>query len=195
MQTRRWLTPAAAADRLNVYPHELAKLVREGKILAPSRRRGGHGRISEDEGKRQALACYPRRSGVQVMRWIRELFTLKEATPEEQPPDTTSRIRPPKRRGLSPAEREAEQQRYIREMRALFAATSRRERERALRLGFDRYVWRTCQDEATCPTCAKREGMTFSWKKPPPGGHPGEVTCCSMGWCRCYAATIVPRFL
>jgi predicted site-specific integrase-resolvase len=40
MQTRRWLTPAAAADRLNVYPHELAKLVREGKIPAPSRRLG-----------------------------------------------------------------------------------------------------------------------------------------------------------
>jgi hypothetical protein len=37
---KRWLTPAAAADRLNVYPHELAKLVREGKIPAPSRRLG-----------------------------------------------------------------------------------------------------------------------------------------------------------
>jgi uncharacterized protein (DUF2267 family) len=40
MTIRRWLTPAAAADRLNVYPHELAKLVREGKIPAPSRRLG-----------------------------------------------------------------------------------------------------------------------------------------------------------
>jgi predicted site-specific integrase-resolvase len=40
MSIKRWLTPSAAADRLNVYPHELAKLVREGKIPAPSRRLG-----------------------------------------------------------------------------------------------------------------------------------------------------------
>jgi hypothetical protein len=37
---RRWLTPAAAADRLNVYPHDLPRLVREGKIPAPSRQLG-----------------------------------------------------------------------------------------------------------------------------------------------------------
>jgi predicted site-specific integrase-resolvase len=36
----RWLTPAAAADRLGIYPHELAKLVRDGKIPSPSRRLG-----------------------------------------------------------------------------------------------------------------------------------------------------------
>jgi hypothetical protein len=38
--TARWLTPSAAADRLGIYPHELAKLVRDGKIPAPSRRLG-----------------------------------------------------------------------------------------------------------------------------------------------------------
>jgi hypothetical protein len=38
--TERWLPPSAAADRLGVYPHELAKLVRDGKIPALSRRLG-----------------------------------------------------------------------------------------------------------------------------------------------------------
>jgi hypothetical protein len=40
VETARWLTPAAAADRLGVYPHDLAMLVRDGKIPAPSRRLG-----------------------------------------------------------------------------------------------------------------------------------------------------------
>jgi predicted site-specific integrase-resolvase len=39
-ETARWLTPAAAADRLGVYPHQLSKLVKDGKIRPPSRTLG-----------------------------------------------------------------------------------------------------------------------------------------------------------
>lgn len=60
-------------------------------------------------------------------------------------------------------------------------------------LGVDRYTWRTVQDRRVrgtpggafpnaVPSHYHRNGVEFSWSKPPAGGHPGEAILC-----RCWA--------
>jgi len=60
------------------------------------------------------------------------------------------------------------------------------ERIKQTRLGVKYYIWRTCEDGAVCSECAKNNGKTFSWAKPPKSGHPGDGKCCHHGHCRCY---------
>ncbi len=43
------------------------------------------------------------------------------------------------------------------------------------------YIWRTRKDNKVRSSHSDREGKIFSWKNPPPGGHPGEA----FG-CRCW---------
>lgn len=49
-------------------------------------------------------------------------------------------------------------------------------------LGVKKYVWETSLDERVRPEHEARHGKTFSWKDPPPDGHPGEAINC-----RCIA--------
>ncbi|HAW3194706.1 TPA: hypothetical protein JLS02_001922 [Escherichia coli] len=63
---------------------------------------------------------------------------------------------------------------------------SEAERIKQSRLGIKRYIWRSCEDGDECAECAKNNGKTFSWSKPPKSGHPGEGKCCPDGRCRCY---------
>lgn len=60
-------------------------------------------------------------------------------------------------------------------------------RVRQTDLGFDRYIWRTMRDNRVRDEHEERDGLTFEWENPPPGGpesggHPGEAI-----QCRCYA--------
>ncbi len=66
-------------------------------------------------------------------------------------------------------------------------------RARQEQLGITRYIWRSVLDERVrgnpagkypyaTPSHWNREGVVFSWKNPPEGGHPGEAILC-----RCWA--------
>lgn len=57
-------------------------------------------------------------------------------------------------------------------------------------LGVTAYVWRTMNDNRTRPEHQRREGQRFTWKSPPPGGHPGRAVLC-----RCYAEPDLSAFL
>lgn len=68
-------------------------------------------------------------------------------------------------------------------------------------IGVTRYIWRTAMDERVrgrpggmypnaIPSHWAREGKTYSWNKPPEGGHPGEAINC-----RCYAEAILEDVL
>lgn len=56
--------------------------------------------------------------------------------------------------------------------------------------GVDQYIWRTSQDERVRPLHAQREGIRFSWDKPPSDGHPGQPVRC-----RCTAEPDIEHFL
>lgn len=56
--------------------------------------------------------------------------------------------------------------------------------------GIDGYYWRTSRDERVRPLHAHREGIFFSWDKPPPDGHPGHP----IG-CRCDAEPALDKAL
>lgn len=53
-------------------------------------------------------------------------------------------------------------------------------------LGIDEYKWVTAGDERVRPSHRALSGQTFSWKKPPPEGHPGYPI-----QCRCIADPII----
>lgn len=59
--------------------------------------------------------------------------------------------------------------------------------ERQTGIGVKRYKWRGSLDERERDEHVAREGMEFSWDKPPPDGHPGEPI-----QCRCSAEPILP---
>ena len=56
--------------------------------------------------------------------------------------------------------------------------------------GVDQYIWRTSRDERVRPLHAQREGIRFSWDKPPSDGHPGQPVRC-----RCTAEPDIEHFL
>ncbi|MFM2044590.1 MAG: hypothetical protein RLY86_3166 [Pseudomonadota bacterium] len=47
------------------------------------------------------------------------------------------------------------------------------------------YIWRTLQDDKVRPSHAERDGRSFAWREPPPGGHPGTEPNC-----RCWAEPV-----
>lgn len=49
-------------------------------------------------------------------------------------------------------------------------------------LGVEQYVWRTVNDNRVRPEHEEREGRSYTWKRPPADGHPGQAINC-----RCYA--------
>lgn len=59
--------------------------------------------------------------------------------------------------------------------------------ERQTRLGVKSYKWRGSLDERERDEHVAREGVVFTWDKPPPDGHPGEPIRC-----RCSAEPILP---
>lgn len=61
--------------------------------------------------------------------------------------------------------------------------------ERQVGIGVKQYRWRGVLDSRERDEHVAREGMIFSWDKPPPDGHPGEPIRC-----RCGAEAILPLF-
>jgi len=61
---------------------------------------------------------------------------------------------------------------------------------RQTNMGVTDYIWRTSEDEKVRHTHRERNGKRFSWKKPPPDGHPGEPVRC-----RCYAEPVLNDLL
>lgn len=61
--------------------------------------------------------------------------------------------------------------------------------ERQKGIGIKKYRWRGVLDNRERDSHVAREGMEFSWDKPPPDGHPGEPI-----QCRCSAEAILPLF-
>ena len=57
---------------------------------------------------------------------------------------------------------------------------------RQLAAGIEDYVWQTRQDERVRPSHVANNGKRFSWRSPPPTGHPGTAV-----QCRCLAVPIV----
>lgn len=53
-------------------------------------------------------------------------------------------------------------------------------------LGVSRYIWRTVRDNRVRDEHRVREGLAFSWDKPPPDGIPGQAINC-----RCFAEPIL----
>lgn len=60
------------------------------------------------------------------------------------------------------------------------------ERKRHETLGFESYIWRSVGDDRVRPDHVAREGQVFTYKKPPPDGHPGEAVNC-----RCYEEPVL----
>ena len=61
---------------------------------------------------------------------------------------------------------------------------------RQMKLGIERYRWRTAGDTRVRTEHAMREGQIFSWDRPPPDGHPGQPINC-----RCYAEPVIEDVL
>lgn len=61
--------------------------------------------------------------------------------------------------------------------------------ERQKGIGVKKYRWRGVLDNRERDQHVAREGVEFSWDKPPPDGHPGEPI-----QCRCRAEPILPLF-
>jgi hypothetical protein len=45
-------------------------------------------------------------------------------------------------------------------------------------MGFERYVWRTSDDDRVRSTHAVNDDREFEWSNPPPTGHPGHDHNC-----------------
>ena len=78
-----------------------------------------------------------------------------------------------------------------RQIREKSIAMAQLTQSRAEHIGATHYIWRTAGDSDVCPTCAKRNGKRFAWRKPPPHGHPAECDACPQGYCRCYAEVVI----
>lgn len=61
--------------------------------------------------------------------------------------------------------------------------------ERQVGIGVKKYRWRGVLDNRERDEHVAREGLEFSWDKPPSDGHPGEPIRC-----RCRAEAILPLF-
>ena len=106
---------------------------------------------------------------------------------------TGDRLIYPVNRGKTPEQFAADLAIYKGKMAAKSAAISEFDAERAVSIGCTSYIWRSSRDEAVCPTCRAHDGKRFSYAKAPKAGHPGAVTCCDQGWCRCTAEAVLPQ--
>lgn len=129
----------------------------------------------------------------EMLRWLRRKLQRHEELGERP---SFPRVPPPRKRGRTREQQAIDKEQYAARLREQFSEVAAYDRKRAVKLGCERFVWRTSKDEATCPTCRQNEGKTFSYARPPTCGFPGEVNCCDLGWCRCVAAPVLPpRFL
>lgn len=84
---------------------------------------------------------------------------------------------------------------YIEVMRENNRANTQKLKEEQLNLGVTHYIWSAVCDEITCETCSENNNKTFAWDESPPCGHPGEVTCCKKGYCRCLPLPYLEHIL
>lgn len=61
---------------------------------------------------------------------------------------------------------------------------------RQTRLGLDKYIWQTSEDERVRPEHVDRNGQVFEWSSPPEDGHPGMPINC-----RCVALPFLDDLL
>jgi len=122
-----------------------------------------------------------------------EEIVTREGEPLVGDPVGSPRIPIPRKKGRTKEQQAADWLKYCGEVRTQFKQSAERNRRNALLVGSKQYIWRSSGDGDVCPECAKKDGKRFSWKRPPPGGHPGETTCCSGEWCRCIAEAIIPE--
>jgi len=61
-------------------------------------------------------------------------------------------------------------------------------------LGTTHYIWMSCGDETTCQACWSRNRRRFAYAQARLGQFPGSCDDCTRGWCRCYAAPVLPEF-
>jgi hypothetical protein len=101
---------------------------------------------------------------------------------------------PPKKKGKSPEEWEADLTEHRKAMRAHFASIAAFNRERAMALGITSYKWLAVDVHGCCNVAKKNGDKVFSYLEPPPEGHVGEGQCDSPDWCRCIARPMVPGF-
>lgn len=133
------------------------------------------------------------------MRWLTRLFTGRQV--EDSPfgldipdhPAAAGRIAPPRRRGRTPEQQEADWREYCQKLQAQRRATFEWEARRAQAIGCTHYRWRGVNDSVACPVCKAKEGKRFAFAVRPKGGHPGDGECCPDGQCRCCAVPILPR--
>lgn len=101
---------------------------------------------------------------------------------------------PPRRRGKTQQELDAELAAYHLAMRKHFAEIAAFNRKRCMALGITSYTWLPADVHNACEVAKRNGGKTFLYDQPPPEGHVGEGACTSPDWCRCIAKPIVPGF-
>src|ERR1700728_4288373 len=134
------------------------------------------------------------------MGWISRLFGIRRKEAPQQrtsiadtfaldlPSDpAATRVPIPRKKGRTTEEQKSDRDHYHQELRAKSMAAFERDRTNALYVGSTKYIWHTCNDEAICAACARKDGKRFAWNSVPIGGHPGESDRCTSGSCRCYA--------
>lgn len=127
-----------------------------------------------------------------LMRHRHRRFNARTRLTFEEP-RLPPRGRPPRKRGLSPEEVAAEQWRFIHELREGGQASFRHTAWQAAKIRSRHYVWRSARDSDVCPVCAAKNGKRFAWNARVKGGHPGDGSLCTQGYCCCYAEPIVPK--
>lgn len=129
-----------------------------------------------------------------TLGWIsRVLAWLSPPVPVPEHPNLPTPPKRPRRRGLTPEQREAARKRYAHEMKAFCSAISKHNRDRAVDAGLNHFTWRSVGDERVCSICAAHDGKQFSYSDRPEVGFPGEVNCCPQGYCRCQAEPVFKR--
>jgi hypothetical protein len=99
---------------------------------------------------------------------------------------------PPKKRGKSPKQWNAELAAYRLAMREHFASVAAFNRKRAMGLEIASYRWVAVDVHGTCDVAKRNGGRVFLYAEPPLEGHVGEGQCNSPDWCRCFAEVVVP---
>lgn len=105
----------------------------------------------------------------------------------------TNKSQMPVEEGLTSEEYNLALRAYQAALRERMSISFRRDRARAVHVGSKAYIWQlTGVSDGACERCASLHNMRFCWDQPPEGGHPGENTCCDIGWCRCWAKPVPP---
>ena len=131
---------------------------------------------------------------IAVFVWLKRNTTSRKTEEASDPKvNFNVRVRRPKKSG-SAEEIRADEDRYLADMRLRSTQAFLRDRKNAVGIGSKKYIWRTCGDGDVCRACERNEGERFLWEQSPAIGHPGECQVCEIGFCRCYAEAVLPRY-